>query len=59
MRFAGDEAEIDPLTPRNDQPVEFDAWRWERLDRVADLVVPFRREVYRTVAVSFAKFAAA
>ena len=49
--------EIDPLTPRNGQPAEFDQWRWERLDRVADLVVPFRREVYRTVARSFAKFA--
>jgi putative (di)nucleoside polyphosphate hydrolase len=55
--FTGDEAEIDPLTPRNDQPAEFDAWRWERLDRVADLVVPFRREVYRAVAESFARFA--
>ena len=46
-----------PLTPRNGQPAEFDQWRWERLDRVADLVVPFRREVYRTVAKLFAKFA--
>ena len=42
---------------RNGQPAEFDQWRWERLDRVADLVVPFRREVYRTVARSFVKFA--
>jgi putative (di)nucleoside polyphosphate hydrolase len=58
LRLTGSEAEIDPLTPRNDQPAEFDAWRWERLDRVADLVVPFRREVYRAVAVSFAEFAA-
>ncbi len=58
LRFTGDENEIDPLTPRNGQPAEFDAWRWERLDRVADLVVPFRREVYRAVAISFAKFAA-
>jgi putative (di)nucleoside polyphosphate hydrolase len=32
------------------------AWRWERLDRVADLVVPFRSEVYRAVAEQFAKF---
>src|SRR5215218_5909923 len=38
------------------QPAEFDQWRWERLDAVADLVVPFRREVYRTVVRSFAKF---
>jgi putative (di)nucleoside polyphosphate hydrolase len=58
LRFAGGDDEIDPLTPRNGQPAEFDAWRWERLDRVADLVVPFRREVYRTVAERFSKFAA-
>ena len=55
-KFTGDDADVDPLTPRNGQPAEFDAWRWERLDRVADLVVPFRREVYRAVAESFAKF---
>jgi putative (di)nucleoside polyphosphate hydrolase len=59
LRFTGTEAEIDPLTPRNGQPAEFDAWRWERLDRAADLVVPFRREVYRAVAESFASFARA
>src|SRR6202162_1262884 len=50
LRFAGSDDEIDPLTPRNGQPAEFDAWRWERLDRVADLVVPFTRDVYRAVA---------
>jgi putative (di)nucleoside polyphosphate hydrolase len=57
LRFTGSDAEIDPLTPRNGQPAEFDQWRWERLDRVADLVVPFRREVYRMVARQFAKYA--
>jgi len=57
LRFTGSESEIDPLTPRNGQPTEFDAWRWERLDRVADLVVPFRRDVYRAVAALFARFA--
>ena len=57
LRFTGRDDEIDPLTPRNGQPAEFDQWRWERLDRVADLVVPFRREVYRTVAQRFAEFA--
>jgi putative (di)nucleoside polyphosphate hydrolase len=55
LRFTGRDEEIDPLKPRNGQPAEFDAWRWERLDRVADLVVPFRREVYRTVAERFAE----
>jgi putative (di)nucleoside polyphosphate hydrolase len=57
LRFTGDDGEIDPLSERNGQPAEFDSWRWERLDRVADLVVPFRREVYREVARQFAKFA--
>lgn len=57
LRFSGRDEEIHPLTPRNGQPAEFDRWRWERLDRVADLVVPFRREVYRTVARTFSKFA--
>ena len=57
LRFTGTDAQIDPLTPRNGQPAEFDQWRWERLDRVADLVVPFRREVYRAVAQRFAAYA--
>ena len=57
LRFTGRDDEIDPLTPRNGQPAEFDSWRWERLDRVADLVVPFRRDVYRMVARVFAEFA--
>jgi putative (di)nucleoside polyphosphate hydrolase len=57
VRFMGDDGEVDPTAERNGQPAEFDAWRWERLDRVADLVVPFRREVYRAVAREFARFA--
>src|SRR6201996_3082221 len=57
LRFTGRDEEIDPLESRNGQPAEFDAWRWERLDRVADLVVPFRRDVYLSVAERFAGFA--
>ena len=56
LRFTGQEEEIDPLTPRSGQPPEFDQWRWERLELVADLVVPFRRDVYRSVARQFAPF---
>jgi len=59
LRFSGTDDEIDPLTPRNGQPPEFDSWRWEQLDRVAGLVVPFRREVYTAVAREFARFAVA
>jgi putative (di)nucleoside polyphosphate hydrolase len=57
LRFTGSDRDIDPLTPRNGQPAEFNCWRWERLDRVADLVVPFRRDMYRMVAERFAEFA--
>jgi putative (di)nucleoside polyphosphate hydrolase len=56
LRFIGSDAEIDPLAIRNGQPAEFDQWRWERLERVADLVVPFRREVYLHVADRFRDF---
>ena len=56
LRFTGRDTDVDPLTPRNGQPPEFDTWHWERLDRVADLVVPFRRDVYRIIAERFAKF---
>jgi putative (di)nucleoside polyphosphate hydrolase len=57
MRFTGDESEIDLATSRDGQPVEFDTWRWERLDRVAGLVVPFKQDIYRAVAAEFARFA--
>jgi putative (di)nucleoside polyphosphate hydrolase len=57
FRFLGDEREITVADIRNDQPVEFDAWRWEKLANVAALVVPFRRAVYQMVAREFARFA--
>jgi putative (di)nucleoside polyphosphate hydrolase len=57
FRFVGDEREITVADIRNDQPPEFDAWRWEPLANVAALVVPFRRAVYEQVATEFARFA--
>ena len=56
MRFRGEESEIDLASGGNGADPEFDAWRWERLDRVAALVVPFRRQVYEGVAREFARF---
>ena len=57
FRFTGDEREIVVTDWRNGQEPEFDAWRWEELERVPELVVPFRREIYATVAREFARFA--
>jgi putative (di)nucleoside polyphosphate hydrolase len=57
FRFLGHDREITVTEERNGQPVEFDAWRWEPLASVPNLVVPFRRAIYRRVAVEFARFA--
>jgi putative (di)nucleoside polyphosphate hydrolase len=55
LRFEGEEAEIDlSATPH----VEFDAWRWALMEEALDLVVPFKRPTYETVAEAFKDFAA-
>ena len=51
MRHLGDEAEID-ISGIGHSP-EFDAWRWERLERLPELVVPFKRGVYEQVVEAF------
>jgi putative (di)nucleoside polyphosphate hydrolase len=58
LRFTGAEDEIDLSTSRDGQPVEFDRWRWERLERLPDLVVPYKRDIYRAVAKAFAHLGA-
>jgi putative (di)nucleoside polyphosphate hydrolase len=58
LRFAGDDAEIDVERPGGGRhKPEFGAWRWERLERVAGLIVPFKRAVYEQVAKEFSPFA--
>lgn len=58
FRFEGDDSEIDVLRPGGGRhKPEFGAWRWERLERVPKLVVPFKREVYEQVAAAFQRFA--
>ncbi|MYZ48656.1 RNA pyrophosphohydrolase [Propylenella binzhouense] len=57
FRFEGEESEIDIAAPGHGHAAEFSAWRWERLDRVADLVIPFKRGVYERVVLEFAPFA--
>lgn len=57
MRFTGEDAEIDVTRSTEAAPQEFSEWRWERLETAVGLVVPFKREVYRSVAAAFAEFA--
>jgi len=53
LGFEGDDSEIDITAPGGGAHAEFDAWRWERLDRLADLVIPFKRPVYERVVEAF------
>jgi putative (di)nucleoside polyphosphate hydrolase len=57
VRFIGVENEIDIARPAGAAHAEFSAWRWERLQNLPDLVVPFKRAVYQRVMQEFAKFA--
>jgi putative (di)nucleoside polyphosphate hydrolase len=58
FRFTGDESEIDVDRPGGGlHKPEFGAWRWERLDRVPELIVPFKRVVYERVVEAFSGFA--
>ena len=54
FRFTGDAAEI--ALDRHTE-IEFDAWRWEALDRTPALIVDFKRPVYHAVVKLFAGFA--
>ena len=50
LRFTGDDREIDIATPGGGaHKPEFIAWRWEPMERLPDLVVPFKRPVYERV----------
>lgn len=55
FRFDGSEHEFDLAA--HHEP-EFDAWRWGYLAEAPELIVPFKRAVYETVAHAFAPFAA-
>ena len=49
LRFSGEDKDINIAT---DHP-EFAAWRWVEADSLVDLIVPFKRPVYREVVHEF------
>jgi putative (di)nucleoside polyphosphate hydrolase len=60
LRFIGDEREIDIDSPGGGSyKPEFSAWRWEPMQNLPALIVPFKRKVYERVVKEFARFAAA
>lgn len=55
LRFTGTDSDI---RLDADPHPEFDAWRWAKLADLTAMAVPFKREIYEVLAVSFARFAA-
>jgi putative (di)nucleoside polyphosphate hydrolase len=58
FRFEGDDSEIEIESPPGGHKPEFDAWRWERMDALPGLIIPFKRPVYERVVRTFRAFAA-
>jgi putative (di)nucleoside polyphosphate hydrolase len=56
LRFTGDEREIDIENPGGGHEPEFIAWRWEKIERLPELVVPFKRPIYERVVRDFSRF---
>ena len=57
LRFTGDDSEIDISTPGGGvYHPEFIAWRWEPIENLPSLVVPFKRPIYERVVSEFSKF---
>jgi putative (di)nucleoside polyphosphate hydrolase len=50
MRFTGTDRDIDIATKHP----EFGAWRWVEPGQIVDLIVPFKRALYRAVLQEFA-----
>jgi putative (di)nucleoside polyphosphate hydrolase len=59
LRFTGDEREIDVAHPPGGHKPEFLDWRWEPMQNLPALVVPFKRKVYERVVAEFSRFAEA
>ncbi|MBB4065465.1 RNA pyrophosphohydrolase [Gellertiella hungarica] len=53
FRFEGDESEIAINPPPGGHSAEFDAWAWKPMQALPDLIVAFKRDVYRQVVAEF------
>ena len=53
LRFTGRDRDIDLATRHR----EFAAWKWVKLASLPDLIVPFKRKLYRDLVTEFRRFA--
>jgi len=49
MQFLGEDSDINLAT----QHPEFDRWKWASPDQLAELIVPFKRELYLAILAEF------
>lgn len=56
-RFDGDETEIAINPPPHGHKPEFDAWRWEDMENLPDLIIEFKRDIYTQVVARFSHLA--
>ena len=52
--FEGDEAEINLETHK---PAEFCEWQWSELSEISELIVPFKRGIYKALIEAFTPMA--
>ena len=52
LRFEGHDSEIKLIVPGHKQ--EFDEWRWAKMSELLDLIIPFKRSVYKELLKDFA-----
>jgi putative (di)nucleoside polyphosphate hydrolase len=53
LRFTGRDCDIDIRTKHP----EFSDWRWSRFDQLLESIVPFKRDLYRSVITEFTPIA--
>jgi putative (di)nucleoside polyphosphate hydrolase len=54
FRFTGADSEINVTSPGGGKhPAEFDRWRWEKLENLPNLIVPFKRDAYLEIVKAF------
>ena len=56
LRFLGSDGEINVLQPVGGHKPEFVEWRWEKMERLPTLIIPFKRKVYEQVVKEFSRF---
>ncbi len=57
FRFTGEDDEIDIENPGGGHEPEFIDWRWEPMQNLPGLIIPFKRKVYERVVAAFARYA--